>query len=306
VKGDNLQAILTTASRRLVAAGCDAPTLEAEVLLAHALGQDRVWLYTHPQHNPPANLLDKFYHLLNRRERREPVAYLTGHKEFFALDFIVNPYVLIPRPETELLVETAIEAIKRVDALTNQATPYTIVDVGTGSGCISVTLAKHLSTAKFLAIDYSAAALNVARQNAVWHGVAASISFLQSDLLQSLSGPVDMIVSNPPYVSQNELAAASPEVSYYEPRLALEGGNDGLKLVHRLLAQAQSQLKPNGSLLVEIGSNQGGEVTRLAKKYFPNAAIQLKKDLAGLDRLLIVAQSDQFIQDSLPQRLFDF
>ena len=283
MKRENVITLLVLAAQRLARAGCDSPILDAEILLAHALRQNRAWLYAHPTNIPAQSHLDKFCNLLARREQREPVAYLVGHKEFFALDFEVTPHVLIPRPDTELLVETAI-------AMNNEQIKGggRIVDVGTGSGCIAVTLAKHLPAVRLIAVDRSVAALSVARRNAVRHEVMDRISFVSGDLLQALTGPFEMIVSNPPYVSRAELADTSPEVNQYEPHLALNGGKDGLNIVRRLLAQGQAQLKPGGSLLVEIGAAQGNAVTHLAQTHFPQATISLKKDLAGRDRLLVV------------------
>jgi release factor glutamine methyltransferase len=160
--------------------------------------------------------------------------------------------------------------------------------VGTGSGCIAISLAKNLPEATFLAIDASAEALQLARRNAERHGVAEKITFLQGNLLHPLTSAVDLIVSNPPYVSNPELAAAMPEVSRYEPHLALDGGPDGLDVIRQLLAQAREKLNPGGGLLAEIGSNQGQAVAQLAKSHFPTANVQIKQDLAGLDRLLVV------------------
>lgn len=282
----NIRDVLAGAIERLSAAGCDTPRLDAEVLLAHCLGRDRTWLYLHVSDSLEEHQLKQFEALLRRREQRKPVAYLLGHKEFFGLEFQINPHVLIPRPETELLVETAIQWSIINDQLSIVNEKFTIVDVGTGSGCIVVALAKHLPAASMIAIDTSPEALSLARLNAERHG--AQINFLSGDLLESVVEPVNLIVSNPPYVSRAELAAAMPEVNVYEPRLALDGGEDGLEVVRRLLAQAGGKLKPGGALLVEIGSTQGPAVRHLAQLHFSGAIIQIKKDLAGLDRLLVV------------------
>jgi release factor glutamine methyltransferase len=289
--------LLESATRRLAEAGCDMPRLDAEVLLAHTLGRDRTWLYAHlPE---PLSQPDRasFERLLGRRAEREPVAYLAGHKEFFALDFRVNRHVLIPRPETELLVETAIRLVNENRGTTDvepsaafDKAKLTIADVGTGSGCIAVALARHLTGVAVVAIDCSLEALELARQNAAGHEVTARISFLSGHLLQPLTQAVDLIVSNPPYLGQTELAdpALAPEVSRFEPRLALDGGPDGLDIIRQLLAQAQEKIKPGGSILVEIGAAQGQAVTRLARTHFPRAMIRIEKDLAGLDRLLLI------------------
>ncbi len=273
--------LLIMASQRLAAAGCETPGLDAEVLLAYTLGRERSWLFMYPHYVLQPDELARFNELLSRRERREPVAYLVGHKEFFGLEFLVNRHVLIPRPETELLVETVL-------ALYPANASLEIVDVGTGSGCIAVTLAKYLPRSVVVAGDTSAEALALARQNAVHHQVAGRVAFFLGNLLQPIDHPVDVIVSNPPYVSRLELSQTAPEVQLYEPRLALDGGGDGLAIIRQLLSQVDKKLKPGGALLLEIGSNQGLPVHQLARRYFVNAEVELKKDLAGLDRLLVV------------------
>lgn len=295
-----VQIILNTAIQRLTAAGSDTPRLDAEVLLAHTLGyEERTRLYLYPDHPLSPQELARFENLLQRREHREPVAYLTGYKEFFGLDFEVNPHVLIPRPETELLVETTLEiydfALHAFGGFTSGDDKSStvnrqskIVDVGTGSGCLAVTLAKHLPQAAVFAVDLSGEALQTARRNAKRHGVSERITFVQGDLLEPILTPVDIIISNPPYVSQPELAVAQPEVSRYEPRLALDGGPNGVEIIQRLLLQAVSKLKPGGSLLIEIGSGQGNVVKELARQYFSAAHIEIRPDLAGLDRLLLL------------------
>ncbi len=295
VERENVKTVLEKAIHRLAAAGCDTPRLDAEVLLAHSLGRERTWLYLHFSDPLAENQVNNFEALLHRREQREPVAYLLGYKAFFGLDFEVTPHVLIPRPETELLVETALGIYDlrfTIYDFNSQFTihnsQFTIIDVGTGSGCIAIALAKHLSDASVFAVDTSPEALLLARRNAERNEMADRITFLQGDLLEPLPEPVDLIVSNPPYVSRSEVAAAMPEVSRYEPRLALDGGEDGLDVIRLLLPQAREKLKPGGALLVEIGSNQGKAVVQLAEIHFPGAVIEVKKDLAGLDRLLVV------------------
>lgn len=307
VERENVKTVLETAIHRLTIAGCDTPRLDAEVLLVHSLGRERSWLYLHHSDPLDENQAKQFEELLHRRQQREPVAYLVGHKEFFGLEFQVNPYVLIPRPETELLVETALQIydlrpVPRPGVFTiydfksqtsNRKSKIVnpklkVVDVGTGSGCIAVTLAKYMPDASIIAIDTSPEALHLARLNAERHAVTDQVTFLLGDLLDPLVEPVDLIVSNPPYVSKPELAAAMPEVSKYEPRLALDGGPDGLEVIRRLLPQARKKLIPGGSMLLEIGSGQGQAILQLAQSHFPGANIQVKPDLAGLDRLLVV------------------
>ena len=273
---------LKRASQILAAAGCDSSRLDAEVLLAHVLGRDRAWLYAYPEHALSPSQLSTYRSLVSRRARREPIAYLTGHKEFYGLDFAVTSDVLIPRPETEHLVQRAIYC-----GTASSLSPI-IADVGTGSGAIGVTLAVHLPGAHIVAIDTSYPALTVARLNAVRHGVANRVSFLQGVLLVPLRGPVNFVVANPPYLSQPELASAPPEVSRWEPRAALDGGFDGLSAIRRLLDMASTRLGPGGALFVEIGAGQGAEVIKLARHYFPKADMEIVSDYAQRDRLLVV------------------
>jgi release factor glutamine methyltransferase len=283
VESYQVRDILTTAVKRLTKAGSDTPQLDAEVLLAYSLNKDRSWLYLHPEANLQEAQQHLFFDLVARREQREPVAYLVGRKAFFGLEFLVTADTLIPRPETELLVETALHhtALDR---------PVTIADIGTGSGCIAVALAKYRPLATIFAIDVSPQALQVARQNAERHQLVDQIRFLRGDLLSPLPAPVDLIVSNPPYIAQSELAPpfTPPEVHRYEPRTALAGGDDGLAIIRKLLLQAREKLNPTGLLLMEIGSTQGQAVKLLAEAQFSNAKIQIVQDLAGLDRLLVV------------------
>lgn len=273
------------AAHRLTVAGCDSPSLDAELLLAHTLEKDRTWLYTYPHHMLEPADLHRFSTLLSRREQREPVAYITGSKAFFGLDFQVNRHVLIPRPETELLIETTL-------SLARSDSPPIIVDVGTGSGCIAVTLATHLEQARVFAVDISEQALAVAQQNAIRHAVTHRITFLRGNLLEPLPQPVDIIVSNPPYLSYSELSGVSPEISRYEPEVALATGQEGLAVIRQLLPQARQKLNPGGTLLVEIGAGQGETVKTIAKNHFPQASVQIKQDLAGRDRLLVVAAQE--------------
>ena len=283
-----VQSALYSASQQLQAAGCDTPYLDAEVLLAHVLTQNVTWLVGHRDTGLTAAQVQLFSEYVTRREKREPVAYIVGHKEFFGLDFTVSPEVLIPRPETELLVEEAIQLLAAKEA-------PTIADVGTGSGCIAIALACHIPGATINAIDISPAALKVAQQNASRHHVANRINFSTGNLLAPLKKSVDLIISNPPYVDHGYLCAGTtmPEVSQFEPRIALNGGSTGLNVIQALLAQSQEKLVSNGTLLVEIGYDQGERVLNLARLYFPEARLSIKPDLAGLDRILIVQQDGQ-------------
>lgn len=275
--------LIHQATARLVTAGCDSPRLDAELLLAYALQQERAWLYLHFKTALTADQRADFESLLQRREAREPLAYITGHKAFYGLDFHVTPHVLIPRPETELIIETCLTFPKKPN------TPLTIADIGTGSGCIAITLATLLPQATIFAVDISKTALQTAQHNADRHGVRSQITFLHGNLLEPLPQPVDLLISNPPYVTATELAhEVSPEVSQYEPRLALDGGDhDGLALIRQLFQHVQPKLTPNGWLLIEIGSGQGEAVKQVAERQFPQANIELKQDLSRQNRLFV-------------------
>ena len=263
----------------------DAPRLEAEMLLAHTLGASRTVLMAHPERPLASGQLGRYKTLVNRRSSSYPLPYLTGSIEFYGLEFEVTPEVLIPRPETETLVELA---------LARQ--PRSVVDVGTGSGCIAVSLAVHLPEAVVYAIEISPAALAVARRNAERHGVSERVRLMVGDVLSPRPGLVDLIVSNPPYVPTGECALLPASIRDYEPQLALDGGPDGLAIVRRLLAQAPAVLRepdsstgvPGGGLLIEIGADQGKAARRLARANFPQASVEVHPDLAGRDRVLEV------------------
>lgn len=272
-------ALLGGAAPRLAAAGIDSARLDAELLLAHALGIDRTRLFARLREAVPAGAAEAFAALLERRLRREPLAYLTGEQEFWSLRFAVTPAVLIPRPETELLVELA----QRL-----QPAPRQVLDVGTGSGCIAVALARELPRAQLTAVDLSAEALAVARRNAAAHGVAPRIEFAAGDVYAGLppAAAFDLIVSNPPYLAPGD--AASPEIDF-EPRTALYAGDDGLDVVRRLLADAGARLRPGGHILIEIGQGQADAVLALAAGAGLRDAT-VAPDLAGIARVLSAAR----------------
>lgn len=294
------------AAARLRAAGAaqaDA-SLEAEVLLRHVLHIDRAAFLA--LGNQPLSSKDAaaFASLLERRCRREPLAYIVGKRSFFGLDIAVDGRVLVPRPETEGLVERLIAWATRPLSLslslsgrgrgqgegqnTRPDRSLTIADIGAGSGCIAIALATHLPAAHILATDVSPAALAVARESALQFGVEQRVTFIHGDLLEALPGPVDAIVCNPPYISTDEIDGLQPEVALYEPRAALDGGPDGLAVIRRLLAQAPLWLGERGALFVEIGYDQGKQARQLAAQAFPTARIAVEQDLAGLDRYLII------------------
>jgi release factor glutamine methyltransferase len=263
----------------------DTEPIDASLLLMHVLGVDRAALLTHPERELTPEQTALFRALILQRTTGVPVPYLTGTRAFFDLDFAVTPDVLIPRPETEHLVESALQwAQGRHDVR--------LVDVGTGSGAIAVTLAVHLPEAHVWAVDVSAAALDVARRNATRHGAADRITFVQGDLLDPLitvNQQVDLIAANLPYIASDELKTLP--VARHEPLLALDGGADGLDLIRRLLVQAPRVLAREGLLLMEIAAGQGARVCELGAAAFPGAHVTLIRDYAGLDRLVSVALS---------------
>lgn len=261
-----------------------APDVDAEVLLRHVLQVDRTRLYRDLDKQISRQEQEQYQKLLERRARGEPVAYLTGFREFMSLEIAVGPEVLIPRPETELLVEIIL----------NDMRPFTgqprIADVGTGSGAIAVSLAYYLPEAKVWAVDISPAALKVAEQNARKHGVAPRLAFLEGDLLtalpEDLNGGLDWVAANLPYIPCGEIPHLQPEVALYEPRLALDGGPDGLEIYRRLIPQAWKYLKPGGKLIMEMGWDQGQALAGIPADG-DWQAVEIVKDYAGLDRFVI-------------------
>jgi len=273
---------LVEATQLFRAEGLDTPRLDAELLLGHVLGLTRAKIHAHPNRRLDAAELDSYRELIERRRQHEPVAYIIGHKEFYGLDFYVDRRVLIPRPETELLVEKGLEIGRAASH------PLTIADVGTGSGAIAISLAVHLPQAIIYALDASSDALEVAALNRRCHGVEGRVHLLQGDLLSPLPKPVDLIVANLPYVSEVEWDLLPRTIMAYEPRSALDGGPDGLDAIRRLLAQARSYLKPQAKILLEIGAAQGAAVADLAGRHFPIATVEVVQDYAELDRMVIV------------------
>ena len=256
---------------------------EAEYLLRHVLDLSRARLYAGWHDLLPDGAWEDYVRLIGRRSKGEPAAYLTGHKEFYGLRFLVDPKVLIPRPESELLVELALEYVG------NQGPgPCTIADIGTGSGALAIALAVNLPQARVYATDVSADALEVASANCRRHGVEDRVTLLRGDLLEPLPCAVDVLVSNPPYVKASDWQALPTHIRDYEPAVALKSGPDGLAVIRRLLLQAKGALRPGGALMMEIGYGQGAEVMHLARVLFPDAEVGLMPDLAGIDRVLAV------------------
>ncbi len=277
----NIRQALRRGSRMLAGAGSEEAGLEAELLLAHALNTDRCHLYQRLRDELPCDAERAFDALLQRRLAHEPTPYILGRKEFYGLEFEITPAAIIPRPETETLVELVIDRV-RAGGLAR------VADVGVGCGAIAVTLASELPEAQVIATDVSPDALALARRNAERHGLGRRIRFHQGDLLEPLHAPVDVIAANLPYVRSGDLEAAPPEIRQHEPRLGLDGGPDGLRLIGRLLRDAAPHLKPGGALFAEIGEEQGEAACKLAQQSFPKARIEVKRDLSGQDRVLAV------------------
>jgi release factor glutamine methyltransferase len=247
--------LLTWTTDYLKLRGSESPRLDAEVMLAHVLDWQRVQLYTHFEEEVSERARGGFRELVRRRAEGAPVAYLVGRKEFYSLAFEVSPAVLIPRPESEFVVVEFLALAKGLASLR-------AVDVGTGSGCLAIASAHRLPEVRFVAIDISKEALEVARLNAAKHGVLDRIDFRQGDLLGPVAndGPFDAIISNPPYIASEEISRLEPGVRDHEPRTALDGGQDGLRTVTRLIEQAVPLLKRGGHLILEIGTAQENAV----------------------------------------------
>ena len=274
--------LLERATGELRAAGSPMPALDAQLWLGAVCELGRTQVLAHPERELSAAELARFESGLARLAAGEPLAYLTGRIEFYSLTFEVSPDTLIPRPETEHLVELALELAAALVA-------PRIADVGTGSGCIAVALAANNPAAHVVAIDASEAALRVAGRNAAAHGVAGRFQLLHGDLLAPLDAPVDLICANLPYVSDAEYEALPASVRDYEPAGALRGGPDGLRLIEELLAQAPGALRAGGWVLLEIGAAQGEAAVGLARRYFPAGSVELRQDYAGRDRLVVVS-----------------
>ncbi len=262
------------------------PRLAAEVLLAHVLGVSRVHLLAHPERVLTASEWEAFAQLVARSAQGEPLFYLIGEREFYGMSFKVTPAVLIPRPETEHLVDAALEWAR--SRAYRAYTPLTFADIGTGSGCIAVALAVYLPNSRGYATDLSPEALEVARENAIRHGVAHRLSFLEGDLCAPLPESVDLLVANLPYVARSEWEGLDLSIREYEPIVALDGGSDGLEVIRRFLAQAPDYLRTGGAVFLEIGAGQGAAVVELARSAFPRAVVRLLKDAAGLDRVVAI------------------
>lgn len=277
-----LHEALSQARARLVAAGLpqDAAAADVDVLARHALGWDRARLIAEQQGPAPEGFDARFTELIERRERREPTAYITGTREFWGLDLKVTPAVLIPRPETELIVEEALPLVRKM------AAPL-IADIGTGSGCLAVALAHELPAARIIATDLSATALAIAAENAMRHGVEGRIRFVETSYLDGQDSGFDLIAANPPYVRNGDKPGLSRDVRH-EPDVALFGGDDGLRDVEGVLATAARKLKPGGWLLMEFGLGQEEGVRHLMTARTTLRLDRVRDDLQGIARTAII------------------
>lgn len=275
---------MTLAIRGLERAGIESARLEAQLLLAMALNTTRTAILAGTYPTPTDEQREKFAHLVGERVKRVPLAYLRGTQEFYGLEFRVSPAVLIPRPETELLVEFALERLPENE-------PSIFADVGTGSGCIAVSILKQRPKARAIATDLSSEALAVAQQNAAKHNVVDRMRLVQTDALTGSIGPLDLIVSNPPYIAEAEMAGLSREVREHDPPAALVGGADGLDAYRMIAAGAAGHLADAGAVAVEIGYRQRREVSAIFESH-GFTLVEAACDLGGHDRALLFRTVD--------------
>ncbi|HKQ78424.1 MAG TPA: peptide chain release factor N(5)-glutamine methyltransferase [Blastocatellia bacterium] len=285
--GGTIAETLKKASEHLRAASVSNDLLDAQTLLAEAIGKDRSYLIINFNQQISEDILLKYQTMVSRRAAGEPLQYITGHQEFFGLDFEVTPDVLIPRPETELIVEETIRLVQQ-NRIASPAIPV-IIDVGSGSGCIAVTLARELGDARVIASDISLSALRVARRNASRHALEDRVDFVASDLLDAFAEAcfADFILSNPPYVSDVEMPTLQREVRDWEPHLALTDSNDGLNIYRRLLKDASSRLKPGGYLICEMGYSQSERISAMVDREVWGET-RLLDDLQGIPRTIVL------------------
>ena len=276
---------LQSATQTLLRTRIDDASVEAELLLGRVLGMSKTQLYIEPERVLTSAEAKHLRHLVQRRLDHEPTAYILGHCEFYGIDFHIDRNTFIPRPETELLVEKAVELAHRISSPGKQ---ITIADVGTGCGAIAVSLALALPQAKIYATDISASALLVAGINCRRHAVNSQVELLQGNLLEPLTQPVDMIVANLPYINDCEFEDLSPEIIDFEPTIALAGGEDGLDKIQQMLEQMPGKLNYGAGFLLEIGQGQGEMVTSLINSYFAHADTELISDLGGIERVVKV------------------
>ena len=274
----DISAALTRAADILRDGGVAEPRREAASLLAFVLGRDDVYLIAHPDHKLTAEETDQYIDVIARRAKREPFQYIVGRQEFYGLDFRVTPDVPIPRPETEILVEAAINEIAGKEQ-------PNFCEIGVGSGCISVSILHNVPSARAVGVDISPKALEIAKYNAELHGVIDRLDLRRGDVFEGVTGQFDMIVSNPPYVPDPQLEHLQEEVRQFEPHTALFGGERGLDIIERITSKARHFLLPGGVLLMEIGFDQSNEVSRLLSNEAWNE-VRFLDDLQGIPRIV--------------------
>lgn len=280
---------LQKAAESLSAHNVPDARLDAELLLRHVLGKDRAWLLVHMQDRLDDQVQRSFERIIDRRKLREPLQYITGSQEFWGVPLMVTPDVLIPRPETEFVVEAALKAVSGI------TTPV-IVDLCTGSGCIAISLAKELPRARIFATDRSDRAVHVAQENARQNDVANRIRFLEGDLFEPLEemdirGRIDVIVTNPPYVRSGDLTTLQPEVRDFEPEMALVAGPAGTEVAERIIHQAPEYLKLGAPLIMEMGIGQTAALRKILESTHKFGSIGIVKDLAGIERVIIARKT---------------
>jgi release factor glutamine methyltransferase len=282
----NLREKINASRMRLAAAGIENGEAgrDANLLARHVLGWDRPTLMTRETDEATPAFVERFDPLIERRARREPVAYIRGEQEFWSRDFAVNPSVLIPRPETELIIEELLACMPK----DLPARPVKILDIGTGSGCLAVTAADELPLATVVATDISRAALDVARANAARFGVEKRITFVECAYVHNAAGAFDFILSNPPYVTEAEYENLAPEVREYEPRGALVAGEDGLRDIRQIVHIASTQLAPGGTALIEIGHLHADDVADLVAGFTSLTLQRISTDLQNIPRVAII------------------
>lgn len=282
----NLRDKIAAARARLAAAGIDSGEAgrDAVLLARHLLEWDRATIYANYDDTPPREFFDRFDALIERRARREPVAYIRGVQEFWGRDFLVSPAVLIPRPETELIIE---ELLARLP-LDAPARPRRIADIGTGSGCLAITAAAERRSVEVIATDISEAALHVAHENAARYKVSDRIAFRESAYLIGSAGVFDFILSNPPYVTEAEYQSLQPEVREYEPASALVAGEDGFRDIQQIVDLGTAYLAPGGTMLIEIGYEQADAVVDLVMSYPALRLAGISNDLQNIPRVAVI------------------
>ena len=278
----NLREIFNSAGETLMRTGSPDAQLEAEVLIRHVLQIDRATFFRDLEQPVTDCDRERLDDLVNRRLNREPLNYITGLREFYGLDFEVSDSVLIPRQETELLVDTVISL-----ARSRPKCEMKICDIGTGSGAIAVSVAVNLPSAEVMAIDISQRALDIADANRRMHGVYNRVSLRRGNLLEPVDWKPEIIVSNPPYIRRSDLSLLQPEIQY-EPSVALDGGPDGLEVIRGLLRQSSDKVSSTGAILFEIDSSQKESARMLSREYFPNSEISILDDLSGNSRAILI------------------